>query len=151
MDQNKLLSSAVETGLDLLDQHGSFLPFCTAVDAAGQTFIYVAGSEEAEGFISEWQASESVRCNVRRDLRPRGLVGAAFGHHVRIRFAESPEMVPAVKVELHDRGRRAVVWHFLYKLEGGSATVLESFNQPAEARLFADLEPGAAPEASEMV
>lgn len=60
-------------------------------------------------------------------------------------------MVPAVKVELHSRGRPAVVWHFLYRLEGDTATVLESFNQPAEASLLADSEPGEAPEAFKMV
>jgi hypothetical protein len=151
MDHNQLLSSAVETGLDLLEKHGSFLPYCKAVDAAGQTFVYIAASEEAEGFVSESQASESVRFNVLRDLQPRGLVGAAFCHHARIRFAHSDEMVPAVKVELHYRGRPAVVCHFPYKPEGRSATVLEYFTQPAEASLFAVSEPGAAPEVSKRV
>jgi hypothetical protein len=70
------------------------------------------------------------------------LIGAAFCHHTRIRFADSNERVPAVKVELHYRGRPAVVWHFPYKLEGRSATVLESCNQPAEASLFAPSELG---------
>jgi hypothetical protein len=141
MDHNQLLSSAVETGLDLLEKHGSFLPYCKAVGAAGQTFVYIAGLEEDEGSIGESQASESVRFNVLRDLQPRASIGAAFCHHTRIRFADSDERVPAVKVELHYRGRPAVVWHFPYKLEGRSAT-LGSYNQPAEASLFAPSEPG---------
>ena len=145
MDANQLLSSAVEMGLDLLERHGSFLPFCKAVDPAGQTFIYTPGSEEGEGFTAS-QASESVRSTVLRDLRPRALVGAAFGHHTRIRFADSPEMVPAVQVELHYRGQPAAVWFFPYKLDGGSATVLESHRQQAQVSLFAADEPGDASE-----
>src|SRR5690349_17320642 len=98
MDHNRLLSSAVELGLDLLERNGSFLPYCKAVNAAGEPFIYGPASGSGKGF-TEAQASESVRSNVLRDLRPRALVGAAFCHHTRIRFADSDEMVPAVEVE----------------------------------------------------
>jgi hypothetical protein len=48
MDPNQLLSSAVEMGLDLLEKQGSFLPYCMAVNAAGETFIYSPASGSAK-------------------------------------------------------------------------------------------------------
>ena len=144
MDQNQLLSSAVEMGLDLLEKHGSFLPFCKAVNAAGEPFIYSPASASGEGF-TEAQASESVRFNVLRDLRTRELVGIAFCHHSRIRFADSDEKVPAVEVELHYRGHPAAVWFFPYKLEGNTAKVLEYYTNETEEDLFAEDEQGPAP------
>jgi hypothetical protein len=140
MDQNELLSSAVELGLDLLEKRGTFLPFCKAVNAAGETFIYTPASRSGEGF-TEAQASESVRSNVKRDLWPRGLVGVAFCRHTRIRFADSAEKVPAVEVEMHYRGQPPAVWHFPYKMEGKTATVLEYYTNGAEEDLFSDAEP----------
>jgi hypothetical protein len=143
MDHNQLLSSAVEMGLDLLEKHGSFLPYCKAVNAAGEPFIYSPASASGKRF-TEAQASESVRSNVLRDLRPRRLVGVAFCHHTRIRFADSDEKVPAVEVELHYRGQPAAVWYFPYKLEGKTAKVLEYYTNEAKEDLFAEAEPGAA-------
>jgi hypothetical protein len=143
MDANQLLSSAVETGLDLLEKHGSFLPYCKAVDAAGEMFFYSPASTSGKGF-TEAQASESVRSNALRDIQARELVGLAFCHHSRIRYADSAEKVPAVEVELHHRDQPAAVWYFPYKLEGGTATVLEYFSNPAAVDVFADAEPGAA-------
>jgi hypothetical protein len=140
MDANQLLSSAVEMGLDLLEKHGSFLPYCKAVNAAGEPFIYSPASASDKGF-TEAQASESVRSNVLRDIRPRGLVGVAFCHHTRIRFADSAEKVPAVEVELHYRGQPAAVWYFPYKIEGRTAKVLEYYTNPAGEDLFAEAEP----------
>jgi hypothetical protein len=43
-----LLSSAVEMGLDLLEKQGSFLPYCMAVNDAGETFIYSPASGSAK-------------------------------------------------------------------------------------------------------
>jgi hypothetical protein len=137
MDQNQLLSSAVEMSLDLLEKHGSFLPYCKAVDAAGETFIYTPASHSGKAF-TEAQASESVRSNVLRDLRPRGLVGVAFCRHARIRFADSAEKVPAVEVKLHYRGEPPAVWHFPYKMEGKTATVLEYYTNESEEDLFSE-------------
>ena len=143
MDANQLLSSAVETGLDLLEKHGAFLPYCKAVDAAAEPFFFSPASASGKSF-TEAQASESVRSNALRDIHPRGLVGLAFCHHTRIRFADSTEKVPAVEVELHYRGQPAAVWYFPYKLACGTATVLEYFTNPAAVDVFADAEPGAA-------
>jgi hypothetical protein len=137
MDQNQLLSSAVELSLDLLEKRGTFLPFCKTVNAAGETFIYTPASDSGEGF-TEAQASESVRSNVRRDLRVRGLVGLAFCRHTRIRFADSAEKVPAVEVEIHDHGQPSAVWHFPYKMEGKTATVLEYYITATQENLFSD-------------
>lgn len=147
MDYNRLLSSAVEIGLDLLEKHGSFLPYCKAVNAAGEPFIYSPASASGKGF-TEVQASESVRTNVLRDLRPRGLVGVAFCHHTWIRFADSDDKVPAVEVELHYRGQPAAVWYFPYKMEGTTAKVLEYYTAEAKEDLFAEAEPDAAPDRS---
>ena len=47
-------------GLDLLEKHGSFLPFWKAVNAVGELFIYRQASASGEGF-TEAQAPESVR------------------------------------------------------------------------------------------
>jgi hypothetical protein len=69
------------------------------------------------------------------------LVGVAFCHHTRIRFADSDEKVPAVEVELHYRGQPAAVWYFPYKMEGSTAQVLEYFTNEAREDLFADSEP----------
>ena len=143
MDSNQLLSSAVEMGLDLLEKHGSFLPYCRAVNAAGESFIYSPASAPGKA-LTEAQASESVRSNVLCDLRPRGLVGVAFCHHTRIRFADSPEKVPAVEVELQFRGQQAAVWYFPYKMDGKTAKVLEYYTNAADEDLFAEAEPGAA-------
>jgi hypothetical protein len=137
MDQSQLLSSAVEMGLDLLEQNGSFLPYCKAVDTAGKTVIYTAASTSSTGF-TEAQASESVRDNVMRDLQLRNLVGIAFCHHTRIRFADSDQKVPAVEVELHYRGQPSAIWYFPYKMEGKTATVLEYYTDKANENLFSD-------------
>jgi hypothetical protein len=139
MDPNQLLSSAVEMGLDLLEKHGSFLPYCKAVNAVGEPFIYSPASGKD---FTEAQASESVRSNVLRDLRPRGLVGVAFCHHTRLRFADSDAKVPAVEIELHYRGQSAAVWSFPYKMEGNTAKVLEYYTNEATEDLFAEAEPG---------
>jgi hypothetical protein len=141
MDRNQLLSSAVELGLELLEKHGSFLPFCKAVNAAGESFIYTPASGTGKSF-TEVQASEKVRSDVLRDLRPRGLVGVAFCYHSRIRFADSDQKVPAVEVELHYHGQPAAVWYFPYKMEGNTAKVLEYYTNEAEEDLFAETEPG---------
>jgi hypothetical protein len=136
MDHDQLLSATVEMGLDLLEKQGSFLPFCKAVNAAGESFIYSPASASGNDF-TEVQASESVRSNVVRDLRPRELVGAAFCRHTRIRFADSDEKVPAVEVELHYSGQPATVWHFPYKMEGKTANVLQYYTNEAGEDLFA--------------
>jgi hypothetical protein len=145
MDQNQFLSAVVELGLDLLEKRGTFLPFCQAVNAAAETFMYTPASISGEGF-TEAQASQSVRANVRRDLGPRGLVGLAFCRHTRVRFADSADKVPAVEVELHYRGQPPAVWHFPYKMEGKTATVLEYYTTEAVEDLFSGAEPGAAPD-----
>jgi hypothetical protein len=141
MDHNQLLSSAVEMGLGLLERHGSFLPYCKAVNAAGETFDYSPASGTGRS-LTDAQASESVRSEVVRDLRPRAFVGAAFCRHTRIRFAESDHMVPAVEVELHYLGQAAAVWYFPYTLDGPSAAVLEYYAQAADADLFGEGEGG---------
>jgi hypothetical protein len=145
MDQNQLLSSAVELGLDLLEKRGTFLPFCKAVNAAGETYIYTPASDSGEGF-TDAQASKSVRSNVVSDLQRRGLIGLAFCRHTRIRFADSAEWVPAVEVEMHYRGQPSAVWHFPYKMEGKTATVLEYYTNEAEKDLFSDAAADAAPD-----
>jgi hypothetical protein len=142
MDHNQLLSSTVELGLDLLEKNGSFLPYCKAVSATGESFIYTPASSSGKGF-TEAQGSESVRNNVLRDLRPRGLVGIAFCRHTRIRFSDSDEKVPALEVELHYRGQQATVCHFPYQMEGKTANVLEYYSREAKEDLFAVTEPGA--------
>jgi hypothetical protein len=141
MDQNQLLSTAVEMGLDLLEEHGSFLPYCKAINAAGEAFIYTPASESGAVF-TEAQASESVRSNVLRDLPRRGLVGLAFCHHTRIRFADSHEKAPALEIELQYRGWPPAVWYFLYKLEGNTASILEYYTNEAKEDLFARAGPG---------
>lgn len=143
MDQNQLLSSAVEMGLDLLEKQGSFIPYCKAVNAVGETFIYSPASRVGKGF-TEAQASESVRSNLLREVRPRGLVGVAFCHHTRIRFADSAEKVPAIEIELHYRGQPAAMWYFPYKMDGKTATVLEYFSNAIQRDVFSEAEPGAA-------
>jgi hypothetical protein len=132
---NQLLSSAVEMALDLLEKHGSFLPYCKAVNATGELFIYSPASSGGKDF-TEAQASESVRFNVLRDLEPRGLAGLAFCHHTRLRFADSDEKVPALEVELHYHGQPAAVWYFPYKMEGNTANVLEYYSNEAKEDLF---------------
>jgi hypothetical protein len=136
MDQNELLSSAVELGLDLLEKRGSFLPFCKAVNAAGETFIYTPASASDQG-LTEAHASESVRSSVRRELRLRGLVGLAFCRHTQIRFADSNN-APSIEVQMHYRGQRSAVWHFPYKMEGNTATVLEYYTNEVEEDFFSD-------------
>ena len=144
MRQNQLLSAAVELALDLLEKRGSFLPFCKAVNAAEESFVYMARSRSGKR-VTETQACESIRANVLRDLRPRGLVGVAFCRHTQIRFGDSDQKVPALEVELHYRGQPAAAWHFPYKMEGTTAKVLEYYASPAKGDLFAELEPGVAP------
>jgi hypothetical protein len=141
MDANQLLSSAVELGLDLLEKNGSFLPFCKAINAAGESFIYSPASASGKSF-TEAEASESVRTNVLRDLRARGLVGIAFCYHSRIRFADSDEKVPAIEVELHYRSQPAALWYFPYRMEGETAKVLEYYSNDAKEDLFAEADSG---------
>lgn len=135
MDSNQLLSSAVENGLDLLEKNSSFLPYCRAVDSTGGVFIYSPASSPDDG-CTELQALESVRSGVLRDLSPRGLVGAAFCRHARIRVADSVEKMAAVEVELHYRGQPAAIWYFTYRMEGDVAKVLEYFCNDAGESLF---------------
>jgi hypothetical protein len=133
VDQNKLLSSAVELGLELLETSGSFVPFCKAVDGAGETFIYTPASDKE--FTNE-QGYESVLLNVKRDLEPRQLKGVAFCFHSRVRLSDSEEKVPAIEVEVHYKGQPATVWYFLYKMDGSTATVLEYYKNDANSNLF---------------
>ena len=72
------------------------------------------------------------------------MVGVAFCHHTRIRFADSDEKVPAVEVELHYRGQPAAIWYFAYKMEGNPAKVLEYYTNAAGENLFTEAERGAA-------
>jgi len=134
MDQNQLLSSAVELGLSLLEKNGSFSPFCKAVNAAGETFVYTAASETD---FSAQEAFESVLLRVRRDIEGRGLRGAAFCFDSRVRLSGSTEKVPALEVELHCQGIPAAVWYFLYRMDGTKATVLQYYNNHAKNNLFA--------------
>jgi hypothetical protein len=134
MDQNQLLSSAVELGLDLLEKNGSFIPFCKAVNADGETFIYTAASDTS---FSSKQAYESVLFNVKRDIDSRRLKGVAFCFDSRVRLSDSKEKVPAVEVEVHYKGLPAAIWYFLYKIEGSKATVLEYYTNDAKENLFA--------------
>ena len=141
MDRNQLLSSAVEMGLDLIERDGTFITFCRAVNAAGETFVYTPASNSGKPFTAA-QAAESVLASVRRDLDARNLVGAAFCYHTRIRFADSPEKVTAIEVELHSRGEPSAVWYFPYRLDGGTAKVLESHTTASKVNLFSDGEHG---------
>jgi hypothetical protein len=133
MDQNQLLSSAVELGLDHLEKTGSFIPFCQAVNESGETFVYTAASDAT---FSADQAYQSVLLNVKKDLESRGLQGVAFCFDSRVRLSDSTEKVPAVRVEIHYQGLPAAIWHFLYKLDSGQATVLEYYTNDAKENLF---------------
>lgn len=137
MDANQLLTSAVEMGLDLLEKQSTFVAYCKAVNANGELFIYSPASDSDKSF-TESEASENVRSSVLKDLQLRALIGVAFCHHTRIRFADSDEMVPAVEVELHYRGQPPVMWYFPYKKEGKTVEVLEYFTSPANEDLFAE-------------
>jgi hypothetical protein len=52
--------------------------------------------------------------------------------------------VPAVEIEMHYRGKPAIVWYFLYGMEGNTATVLEYYTNSAEENLFTDGGPATA-------
>jgi hypothetical protein len=131
MDQNQLLSSAVEIGLDLLEKNGGFTPFCKAVNEAGETFIYTTESDTGD---SPERAYESVLFNVKRDVASRGLRGAAFCIDVTVRLSDSEDRVPAVKVETHYIGSPAAIWYFLYKIEASKA--IEYHTYAATENLF---------------
>jgi hypothetical protein len=133
MDQNQLLSATVELGLDLLEKNGSFFPFCKAVSETGETFVYRAASDAS---FSAEQAYQSVRLNVQRDMESRRLKGVAFCFDSRVRLSDSTERVPAVEVEIHLHGQPAAVWYFLYKLDGGKASILEHYTNDAKENLF---------------
>jgi hypothetical protein len=98
MNPNELLSSAVELALELMEKNGSFLPYCKAVNASGDTFVYAPGELSGED-ITGARAAESVRFNVVRDLRSRGLVDIAVCDHTVIRF-DSGEKTAAVRVAI---------------------------------------------------
>jgi hypothetical protein len=133
MDQNQLLSAAVELALDLLEKNGTFLPFCKAVNDTGETFVYTPASDTP---FTAGQAFQSVLSNVKRDLDSRRLQGAAFCFHSRVRLSGATEKVPAVEVEIHFRGLPSAVWYFLYKMDGKKATVLEYYQNDAAHNLF---------------
>ena len=135
MDQNQLLSSAVELALDLLEKNGSFLPFCKAVNDAGETFIY---SPASDSDFSSQQAYDSVLLNVKRDLSSRGLKGVAFCFDSRVRLSDSPDKVPAIEVEVHYRGEPSGISYFLYEMEGTTANISNYFTNPLDGSLFAE-------------
>jgi hypothetical protein len=128
MDHNQLLSSTAELGLDLLEKNGSFIPFCKAVNEAGEVFIYTEAS--GTSFSAE-EAYQSVLLNVRRDLESRGLKGVALCSESRMRLSDSTENVPTLAVEVHYKGLPARRWHFLYEMDGKQATVVEYYTNDA--------------------
>jgi hypothetical protein len=134
MNQDQLLSSAVELGLHLLEKNGSFTPFCKAVNEAGETFVYTAASDAP---CSTEQAYNSVLFNVRSDIASRSLKGAAFCFDSQVRLSDRDEKVPAIEVEIHYRGLPAAIYYFLYKIEANKATVLEYYTNAANENLFA--------------
>ena len=154
MDQNELISSAVELALSLLEKNGWFLPFCKAIDEPGQSIIYTPGDmpetmvyapgdplppvddDNPSAPCSDAEAYEGVLHNVKKDVACRGLKGAAFCFHILVQQPPSEENFPAIKVELHYKGLPAVIYYFPYKVEGNAAEVLEYHTKPAEANLF---------------
>jgi hypothetical protein len=154
MDQDQLVSSTAELGLDLLEKGGSFLPFCKTVNEAGETIIYTPGDTpetivyapgdplppvETEGpdfFVPDEEAYESVLRNVKRDMASRRLKGIAFCFHIPVQRPPSEEKIPALKVEVHYKGLPSVIYYFPYKMEGSTAKVLEYYTTPAEENLF---------------
>jgi hypothetical protein len=135
MDQNQLLSSAVELGLSLLEKNGLLLPFCKAVNETGETFVYTSAS--SDGSFSEEKAYQSIRLNVKRDIESRRLKGVAFCSDIRVRLPDSTEEVPAVKAEVHYQGLNPRIWYFLYKMDGSQAKVLKYYTNDANENLFA--------------
>jgi hypothetical protein len=78
----------------------------------------------------------SVVADENRDLEIRRLQGVAFCFNSRVRFADSPDKVPAVEVEVHYKGLPATIWHFLYQMDAGKAKVLEYYTNEAKENLF---------------
>ena len=134
MDHSQLLSSTVEIGLDLLEKDGSFIPFCRAVNAAGETFLYTTKTKTS---CSSEQAFNSVLILVKKEIPIRGLIGLAFCFDSRVRLSDSEKKVPAIEVELHYKWMQSANWYFLYNLEGGNATVLEYYTKAGNEDLFA--------------
>jgi hypothetical protein len=154
MNQNQLVSSTAELGLDLLEKRGSFLPFCNTVNEAGETIIYTPGdtpetivyapgdplppveTEVPDFFYPDEEAYESVLRNVKRDMASCHLKGIAFCFHISVQLPPSEDRIPALKVEVHYEGLPSVIYYFTYKIEGGTAKVLQYYANPAKQNLF---------------
>jgi hypothetical protein len=154
MGPDELVSSAAELALSLLEKNGSFLPNCKAVNEAGETIIYTPGDmpetiiyaprdplpsiddEESGTPISDEEAYESVLRNVKKDLASRRLKGVAFCFHISVQLSPSEEKIPALKLEVHYKGLPAVIYYFIYKMEGSTAKVLEYYTNPARENLI---------------
>lgn len=134
MDQNQLLSSTVELGLDLLEQNGIIVPFCKAVDEESHAIYY---SPDSEFQYTARQAYDSVLFNVKRDLAVRRLKGLAFCFDTSVRLSGMNEMVDAIEVEVHYKGLPATIWYFPYTITDGRATVQEYYTNPAAEDFFA--------------
>jgi hypothetical protein len=74
---------------------------------------------------------------VKRDIASRRLKGAAFCFHISIQKPPSEERIPAIKVEVHQKGLDPVIYYFPYVMEGSLAKVLENYyTNPANENVF---------------
>jgi hypothetical protein len=138
MDKDHMLSSTVELALDLLEKRGSFSPFCRAIDARDQVFIYTSDYSGCASEDENHQIEKVVRDNVAKDIQPRCLQGAAFCFLGWVRFADSPEKTSVIRVELHWVNELPSLWHLPFSIESGKATVLSSHTENWHTSIFGE-------------
>ena len=136
MDSNHhhLLTSALELALNVLEKNGTFLPFCKGETESGQQFVYTPSSDSN---FSCKQAYESIRSHVLADVTAGNLSAVAFCFDTQVRLSDSNTAIPAIEIRLHQKGQRAAVWYFVYRMEGSEARVMEYYTSGADEDLFA--------------
>jgi hypothetical protein len=132
MEPAKLISSATELALDLLEKRGEVVPFCKAVAEDGSSIIYTPETSDSED-IAFRKAEEFQRKMVLQDVSHRKLVGLAFCKEVTLTMSEPNQIVSAIRVEIHHVDSKPLVYWFPYEMKNGKATVLQYYTRDVEA------------------
>jgi hypothetical protein len=124
-----LLSTTAELALSLIEKNGVLVPFCRAVTSDGEIVFY---SPETHDDDLNFKKAESLQRDVvLSEITIRKFVGLAFCKNVLLNLRDPDEEVSAIKIELHQAETKALTHYFTYRIENGTAAILQQHTQDA--------------------
>jgi hypothetical protein len=133
-DMNTILNDAVNTALYFLEKNGEFFPFGVVL-VSNKEVRHVQGWTGDEQPPSE-EVISLLKSGMRQAARRGEYLSIALVSDVRIRRANSEQIVDAIRISLEDMEAAPVICYLPYSLSDGSLLTEEMEFEPGESSIF---------------